>query len=128
MATRRQKRTTLRVGGGVTAETVAEALIGFEWMGGPYFLELAGDRGALQVWAASKAEAERFVGKMLAVGGYPADYAASCVRTEKLSESPRVQEVRRFRLLVRDGLAHVSDRQGSAGSPAYPVVLGEPGG
>jgi hypothetical protein len=96
-------------------------------MGGPYFLELAGDRGSIQVWAADKAEAERFVTKMLAVGGYPENYAARCVRTEKLSESPRVQEVRRFELLVRDGLAMVSDRQGPDGTPAYPVVIGPPG-
>ena len=128
MAARRQKRTTLRVGGGVTAESIASALLGFEWMGGPYFLELAGDRGSIQVWAANKAEADRFVAKMLDVGGYPENYAASCVRTERLSESPRVQEVRRFALLVRDGLAHVSDRNGPDGGPAYPVLIGPPGG
>jgi hypothetical protein len=127
MGTRRRKRTTLRVSGGVTAEAVASSLLGFQWMGGPYFLELAGDRGSIQVWAADKAEAERFVTKMLAVGGYPENYAARCVRTEKLSESPRVQEVRRFELLVRDGLAMVSDRQGPDGTPAYPVVIGPPG-
>ena len=127
MAGRRQKRTTLRVGAGVTAESIAGALIGFEWMGGPYFLELSGDRGAIQVWAASKAEAERFVAKMLSIGGYPEGYEATCVRTEKLSDAPRVQQVRRFRLMVRDGLAHVSDRQGAAGAPEYPVVIGEGG-
>ena len=127
MASLRQKRTTLRVAGGVTAESVAASLLGFRWMGGPYFLELAGPLGSIQVWAASKAEADRFVTKMLAVGGYPANYAALCVRTEKLSQAPRVQRVRQFELLVRDGLAFVSDRHGSAGGPAYPVVIGQPG-
>jgi hypothetical protein len=123
MASLRRKRTTLRVSGFVDAESVVSSLQGFTWLGGPYFVELAGDRGSLQVWASDKAEADRFLAKMLVVGGYPSGYAAGCVRTEKLSASPRVQTVRRFRLLVRDGLAHVSDRRGSAGSPSYPVVM-----
>jgi hypothetical protein len=122
-----QKRTTIRVSGGASAETIAASLLGFTWLGGPYFLELAGNRGSIQVWAANKGEAERFISKMLEIGGYPPDYAARCVRTERLSDSPRVQTVRRFGLSVRDGLAMVSDRQGSAGSPAYPVVLDVPG-
>jgi hypothetical protein len=126
MAALHRKRTTLRVGGGVTADSVALALQGFQWMGGPYFLELAGDRGSIQVWAADKAEAERFVAKMLAIGGYPEGYEASCVRTERMSEAPRVQQVRRFELMVRDGLAYVSDRQGPGGTPAYPVVMDAP--
>ena len=122
MASLHKKHTTIRCSSGVTSESVVSGLEGFTWLGGPYFVELAGERGCLQVWAASKQEADRFLRKMLVLGGYPDGYEASCVRTERMSASPRVQTVRRFRLLVRDGLAHVSDRQGSSGSPSYPVV------
>jgi hypothetical protein len=128
MGSLRRKRTTLRVSAGVSAEAIVSGLEGFTWLGGPYFVELSGSRGSLQVWAASRSEADRFLSKMLLIGGYPQGYADSCVRTERLSECSRVQTVRRFRLLVRNGLAHVSDRQGSAGSPAYPVVFDAPRG
>jgi hypothetical protein len=123
MGSLRRKRTTLRVSGGVSSEAIVSALAGFTWLGGPYFVELSGSHGSLQVWAANRSEADRFLSKMLSVGGYPPGYAASCVRTERLSECPRVQTVRRFRLLVRDGLAYVSDRQGSSGPPSYPVTM-----
>ncbi len=126
MTSARKKRTTIRVGPGITAETVAAALLGFEWWGGPYHLELTGVMGCPQVWARDKEEAERVMGHLLAVCGVDPEAVRDAVRTEGVSASPRFSEVRRFRLHIRDGLAMVSDRQGPDGGAEYPVVLSAP--
>jgi hypothetical protein len=118
----RKKRTTIRVGPGVTAETVAAALLDFEWWGGPYRLELTGRMGCPQVWARDKAEADRVMSHLLDVCGVDPEAVSAAVRTEGVSNSSRFATVRKFRLHVRDGLAIVSDRQGPDGGAEYPVV------
>ncbi len=126
MTSLRKKRTTIRVGAGVTAETVAAALLGFEWWGGPYHLELTGAMGCPQIWARDKEEAERVMGHLLAVCAVDPEAVREAVRTEGVSASSRFSTVRRFRLHVRDGLAIVSDRQGPNGGAEYPVVASAP--
>lgn len=115
----------MRVPAWVTAETVAEALLSFEWSGGPYHLELTGAFGCPQIWASGKEEAWRVMDEILRVCGISPAEIQQAVITEGYSADPRFSVVRRFRLRVRDGLAMVSDRQGPDGSPEYPVVIGE---
>jgi hypothetical protein len=122
VASARKKRTTIRVGPGVTAETVAAALLGFEWWGGPYHLGLTGQMGCPQVWARDKAEADRVMSHLLAVCGVDPGAVSTAIRVEGVSRSSRFSTVRKFRLHVRDGLAIVSDRQGPNGGAEYPVV------
>lgn len=123
MASLKRKRTTVRAAPWVTAESVASALLDFEWDGGPYHLELTGDFGCPQVWASGQLEAWRVMGRILEVCGVSHAEIQQAVITEGYSPNPRFATVRRFRLRVRDGLAMVSDRVGPDGTPAYPVVF-----
>ena len=127
MASLKRKRTTVRAAASVTAESVAMALLGFEWSGGPYHLELTGDFGCPQFWASSQAEAWRVMNRVLEVCGVSPAEIQQAVITEGLSSNPRFGTVRKFRLRVRDGLAMVSDRQGPNGLPEYPVIFGDGG-
>ena len=124
MASLKRKRTTVRAAAWVTSESVAAALSGFEWRGGPYHLELTGNFGCPQVWAVDRVEAWRVMGKVLNVCGVSPAEIQQAVITEGFSPSPRFRTVRVFRLRVRDGLAMVSDRQGPNGTPEYPVIFG----
>jgi hypothetical protein len=123
VASLRRKRTTVRAAPWVTAESVALDLLGFEWDGGPYHLELTGSFGCPQVWASDAVEAHRVMGRILQVCGVSPAEIQQAVVTEGYSSSSRFSTVRRFRLRVRDGLAMVSDRVGPAGTPDYPVVF-----
>jgi hypothetical protein len=128
VAALKRKRTTVRAAPWVTAESVATALLGFEWDGGPYHLELTGDFGCPQIWASDRLEAWRVMGRILEVCGVSPAEIQQAVITEGYSSVPRFSTVRRYRLRIRDGLAMVSDRVGPGGTPSYPVVLTSPDG